>query len=59
MNLAEKTESRRTLFPASEILWDKASKLIPCGTQTLSKGPDQFVRGVTPKYLKRGKGSHV
>ena len=59
MNLAEKTESGKSLFPSSEILWEKAMKLIPAGTQTLSKGPDQFVRGVTPKYLKSGKGSHV
>lgn len=46
-------------FPLSEDLWQRAEKIIPCGTQTLSKGPDQFVRGVTPKYLKSGKGSHV
>ncbi|MBI5232906.1 MAG: aminotransferase class III-fold pyridoxal phosphate-dependent enzyme, partial [Deltaproteobacteria bacterium] len=43
----------------SEVLWKRAKELIPAGTQTLSKAPDQFVRGVTPKYLKRGKGSHV
>jgi glutamate-1-semialdehyde 2,1-aminomutase len=29
------------------------------GTQTLSKSPTQFVQGVTPIYLQRGKGSHV
>lgn len=47
------------MFPVSEDLWSRAVDLIPAGTQTLSKGPDQFVRGVTPKYLKRGFGSHV
>ncbi len=46
-------------FPCSEDLWSRAVKVIPSGTQTLSKGPDQFVRGVTPKYLERGEGSHV
>ncbi|HHL39956.1 MAG TPA: aminotransferase class III-fold pyridoxal phosphate-dependent enzyme [Deltaproteobacteria bacterium] len=46
-------------FERSEALWERAVKVIPCGTQTLSKGPDQFVRGVTPKYLERGRGSHV
>ncbi|MBI5643146.1 MAG: aminotransferase class III-fold pyridoxal phosphate-dependent enzyme [Deltaproteobacteria bacterium] len=46
-------------FPVSEDLWERAVKLIPAGTQTLSKGPDQFVRGVTPKYLKSGSGCHV
>jgi glutamate-1-semialdehyde aminotransferase len=28
-------------------------------TQTLAKGPGQYVDGVAPKYLKSGKGSHV
>jgi len=43
----------------SEAYWQRAKKLIPAGTQTLSKGPTQFVDGVAPKYLKRGLGSHV
>jgi glutamate-1-semialdehyde aminotransferase len=33
--------------------------LIPCGTQTLSKSPCQYVEGVAPKYLLKGKGCHV
>lgn len=49
----------RRKLEKSESLWERARGLIPCGTQTLSKGPDQFVRGVTPKYLARGKGSRV
>jgi glutamate-1-semialdehyde aminotransferase len=28
-------------------------------TQTLAKGPGQFMKGVAPKYLKRGKNAHV
>lgn len=43
----------------SEVLWRRAQRLIPAGTQTLSKGPGQFVQGVAPKYLQRGQGSHV
>ncbi len=37
----------------------KAERLIPACTQTLSKGPTQFVQGVCPVYIQRGKGSHV
>jgi glutamate-1-semialdehyde aminotransferase len=33
--------------------------VIPGGTQTLSKGPSQFVDGVSPKFLRRGSGAHV
>ena len=59
MNLAEKKELKTSLFPESDRLWERAAAVIPAGTQTLSKGPDQFVRGITPKYLKKGSGSHV
>jgi len=44
-------ESRRLLA--------RAEPLIPAATQTLAKGPGQFVRGVAPVYAKRGKGGRV
>lgn len=44
---------------ASEDLYTRALGLIPSVTQTLAKGPEQFVRGVAPMYLQRGRGSHV
>ncbi|MCK4814229.1 aminotransferase class III-fold pyridoxal phosphate-dependent enzyme, partial [bacterium] len=43
----------------SKEYWIRAERIIPAGTQTFSKGPTQFVQGVAPIYLKRGKGSHV
>ena len=43
----------------SDGLYKKALDLIPCVTQTLAKGPSQFIKGVAPKYLIKGKGSHV
>ena len=43
----------------SDRLWERALQVIPLGTQTLSKAPSQFVDGVSPKFLARGKGSHV
>lgn len=48
----------RRLEKAFEYL-RRAEKVIPAVTQTLSKGPTQFIQGVAPIYLKRGKGSHV
>lgn len=42
-----------------QLLWDKAIKLMPRGTQTLSKCPDQFVDGVYPKFAKKSKGAYV
>ena len=43
----------------SQALLERASGLIPSCTQTLAKGPNQYVRGVAPAYLQRGAGSHV
>jgi len=43
----------------SDAWYARALGLIPAGTQTLAKGPGQYVRGVAPKYLARGKGCHV
>jgi glutamate-1-semialdehyde aminotransferase/spore coat polysaccharide biosynthesis protein SpsF (cytidylyltransferase family) len=49
----------RPKITESDAWWKRAEPLIPAGTQTLSKGPTQFVRGFAPKYIARGKGSHV
>ncbi|MEI7491112.1 MAG: aminotransferase class III-fold pyridoxal phosphate-dependent enzyme [Bacteroidota bacterium] len=43
----------------SNDLYKRAQGLIPCHTQTLAKGPTQYVNGIAPKYLVKGKGSHV
>ncbi len=43
----------------SDELYNRALGLIPGVTQTLAKGPGQWVKGVAPKYLQKGKGSHV
>ncbi len=43
----------------SDALWERAQRVIPAGTQTLSKAPSQFVDGVSPKFLRRGRGAHV
>lgn len=51
--------ARKLVHTRSESLWARATPIIPAGTQTLSKGPTQYVDGVAPKYLQRGEGSHV
>jgi glutamate-1-semialdehyde aminotransferase len=43
----------------SDRLWERAQRVIPGGTQTLSKAPSQFVDGVSPKFLQRGHGCRV
>lgn len=43
----------------SNELYERAKKIMTPVSQTLAKSPGQYVKGVAPKYLKRGKGSHV
>lgn len=43
----------------SDALYARAAGLIPAYTQTLAKGPTQYVAGVAPKYLQRGQGARV
>ncbi|HVX49792.1 MAG TPA: hypothetical protein VHB48_06530, partial [Chitinophagaceae bacterium] len=43
----------------SDRLYARASQIMTPVTQTLAKGPGQYIKGVAPKYMKRGQGSHV
>jgi len=43
----------------SLLLKNKAETLIPGCSQTFSKAPSQFVQGVSPVFLEKGRGSHV
>ena len=49
----------KPVLEETNLLWSRAEPLIPAGTQTLSKGPTQYVQGIAPKYLQRGKGCRV
>jgi glutamate-1-semialdehyde aminotransferase len=40
-------------------LLERAHELIPGASQTLSKGPTQWMRGVAPAYLERAEGAYV
>jgi glutamate-1-semialdehyde aminotransferase len=44
---------------ASRELLERARRVIPGATQTLSKGPSQWVQGVAPSYITRGEGAYV
>jgi glutamate-1-semialdehyde aminotransferase len=43
----------------SNKLYNRALRLIPSQTQTLAKGAGQYIKGIAPKYLLHGDGSHV
>jgi glutamate-1-semialdehyde 2,1-aminomutase len=47
------------IIEESQELIKRAGHLIPALTQTLAKGPTQWVDGVSPKYLVKGKGARV
>ncbi|HLF22787.1 MAG TPA: aminotransferase class III-fold pyridoxal phosphate-dependent enzyme, partial [Burkholderiales bacterium] len=50
---------RARCLTRSEELSRRAQSVIPASSQTLSKGPTQYVQGVAPTFLVRGNGSHV
>jgi glutamate-1-semialdehyde 2,1-aminomutase len=50
-NVRALTESAR--------LRERARRVIPAWTQTLSKNPTQWVQGVAPTYVARAEGAHV
>ena len=39
----------------SNALWERSLGLIPAGTQTLAKGPGQYVNGVAPNTCHAGR----
>lgn len=43
----------------SEAMLKRALEIIPLGSQTFSKSKIQYPLGVSPYFIKRGKGSHV
>jgi glutamate-1-semialdehyde 2,1-aminomutase len=43
----------------SQQLYERARPIMTPVTQTMAKGPGQYIDGVAPKYLKKGSGAHV
>ncbi len=43
----------------SNSLYERAKQVMFPVTQTMAKGPSQYVSGVAPKYLAKGKDAHV
>jgi glutamate-1-semialdehyde aminotransferase len=52
------TAETRNLGQSARLL-DRARRVIPAYTQTLSKNPTQWVQGVAPAYIARASGAYV
>jgi glutamate-1-semialdehyde aminotransferase len=48
----------RSLAESARLL-ERARRVIPAFTQTLSKNPTQWTQGVAPAYIARASGAHV
>jgi glutamate-1-semialdehyde aminotransferase len=53
------SQAKYPTIDRSNQIFERSIGLVPAGTQTLAKGPGQWIKGVAPKYLARGKGAHV
>jgi glutamate-1-semialdehyde 2,1-aminomutase len=51
--------SQDPIIEESEAWLARARGLVPAATQTLAKGPGQYVRGVAPVFASRAKGSRL
>ena len=58
MNKVINNKNYPNISKSNELI-KRAKGLIPSLTQTLAKGPTQWVNGVAPNYLIKGKGSRV
>ena len=57
--MASNLQQRDRRIDRSTALTERALETIPDATQTNSKSPREYVRGVAPTYLERADGSHV
>ncbi|MFC2092384.1 aminotransferase class III-fold pyridoxal phosphate-dependent enzyme [Bacteroidota bacterium] len=59
--MANKVEFNKNypVISESNKLFKRSEGLIPAYSQLLAKGPTQWTKEIAPKYLRRGKGSHV
>ncbi len=54
-----KITNKLPIINKSNELYEKIKNTIPSGTHTLAKGVTQYVDGVAPKFLEKGKGAIV
>ena len=52
-------KNNNALLGSGQILYNRAKKLIPGGTQLLSKRPEMFAPDVWPAYYSKAKGCNV
>ena len=55
----EISETQSRNLTRSREFFQRALTVIPCGTNCLSRGPDNFVQGVAPNFIQRGEGAYV
>lgn len=58
MNSIKKNRNYPDITKSQE-LYQRALNLMTPVTQTMAKGPTQWIDGVAPKYLKKAKGAYV
>ncbi len=53
------TSSQERTLTRSRQYFERAKKVVPSTTNTLSRGPQNWIQGVTPNFIQRGEGAYV
>ncbi len=51
--------SQQRTLTRSRQYFERAKKVVPSTTNTLSRGPQNWIQGVTPNFIQRGEGAYV
>jgi len=57
--MSSSTSSQERTLTRSRQYFERAKKVIPSTTNALSRGPQNWIQGVTPNFIQRGEGAYV
>ena len=57
--MSTSTSSQERTLTRSRQYFERAKKVVPSTTNTLSRGPQNWIQGITPNFIQRGEGAYV
>ena len=57
--MARASNGKGRNLAGSREYFQRALDVVPCATNCLSRGPDNWVQGVAPNFIQRGEGAYI